>query len=310
LVTAAFTTPEVNGNWNNWSAGTAMTDADGDNVWEATIALLTGTYEYKFAADGWTIQEMNDPTASCTNGDPIYTNRVIIVGSMDMTIPNVCWGSCTPCFYSPQPPGGITCTSGNAGLGFSDDIILANGWSGDLGGSGYWNVGTGSTPSGSTGPTSAYSGPDYLFFESSTGGLDTATAVTPMIDLTAATTDAELTFWMHAYGVAIGTLDVGVSTSATGPFTSIYSNTGAVQTPSDPWAQIGINLASYVGQQIYVGFTYIRDVTGATSYQGDLAIDLVEVNACYTCPAPTGLTASNVIGSSADVSWTAGGTET
>jgi hypothetical protein len=73
LVSAAFTTPEVNGNWNNWSAGTAMTDADGDNVWEATIALLTGTYEYKFAADGWTIQEMNDPTASCTNGDPNYT---------------------------------------------------------------------------------------------------------------------------------------------------------------------------------------------------------------------------------------------
>ena len=98
-VSAAFTTPEVNGNWNNWSAGTAMTDADGDNVWEATVALLSGNYEYKFAADAWTIQEMNDPTASCTNGDPIYTNRVIAVGTMDMTIPNVCWGSCTPCFY-------------------------------------------------------------------------------------------------------------------------------------------------------------------------------------------------------------------
>jgi hypothetical protein len=309
-VSAAFTTPEVNGNWNNWSAGTAMTDADGDNVWEATIALLTGTYEYKFAADGWTIQEMNDPTASCTNGDPIYTNRVIIVGSMDMTIPNVCWGSCTPCFYSPQPPAGITCTSGNAGLGFSDDIVPANGWSGDLGGNGYWNVGSGGTPSGGTGPTGAYSGPDYLFFESSTGGLDTATAVTPMIDLTAATTDAELTFWMHAYGEAIGTLDVGVSTSATGPFTSVFNSTGAVQTASDPWAHIGINIASYVGQQIYVGFTYARDTTGATSFRGDLAIDLVEVNACFNCLAPSGLTASNVTGSTADVSWTAGGTET
>ena len=309
-VAATFTTPEVNGNWNNWSAGTAMTDADGDNVWEATIALLSGNYEYKFAADGWTIQEMNDPTASCTNGDPIYTNRVIAVGTMDMTIPNVCWGSCTPCFYSPQPPTGLTCTAGNAGLGFSDDIVPANGWSGDLGGSGYWNVGTGGTPSGSTGPTGAHSGPDYLFFESSTGGLDTATAVTPMIDLTAATSDAELTFWMYAYGAAIGTLDVGVSTSATGPFTSVFSSTGAVQTPSDPWAQIGVNIASYVGQQIYVGFTYARDITGAISYQGDLAIDLVEVNACFNCLAPSGLTTSNVTGSSADVSWTAGGTET
>ena len=80
-VAATFTTPEVNGNWNNWSAGTAMTDADGDNVWEATIALLSGNYEYKFAADGWTIQEMNDPTASCTNGDPIYTNSCLLYTS-------------------------------------------------------------------------------------------------------------------------------------------------------------------------------------------------------------------------------------
>ena len=309
-VTAAFTTPEVNGNWNNWSAGTAMTDADGDNVWEATIALLSGNYEYKFAADGWTIQEMNDPTASCTNGDPIYTNRVIAVGTMDMTIPTVCWGSCTPCFYSPQPPAGLTCTAGNAGLGFSDDIVPANGWSGDIGGNGYWNVGSGGTPSGGTGPSGAYSGPDYLYFESSTGGLDTATAVTPMIDLTAATTDAELTFWMHAYGEAIGTLDVGVSTSATGPFTSVFNSTGAVQTASDPWAHIGINIASYVGQQIYVGFTYARDTTGATSFRGDLAIDLVEVNACFNCLAPSGLTASNVTATSADLSWTAGASET
>ena len=45
-----------------------------------------------------------------------------------------------------------------------------------------------------------------------------------MIDLTAATSDAELTFWMHAYGVAIGSLDVGVSTSATGPFTSVFNS--------------------------------------------------------------------------------------
>ena len=45
-----------------------MTDADGDGVWEATIPLLSGNYEYKYSADNWTIQEMNDPNASCTNG--------------------------------------------------------------------------------------------------------------------------------------------------------------------------------------------------------------------------------------------------
>ena len=50
-------------------------------------------------------------------------------------------------------------------------------------------------------------------------------------------------------------------------------------------------------------FTYARDVTGATSYQGDLAIDLVEVNACVSCIAPFGLSASNITATSADINW-------
>ena len=40
LVTAGFTTPEVNGTWNSWCGNcNPMTDADGDGVWEATIPL-------------------------------------------------------------------------------------------------------------------------------------------------------------------------------------------------------------------------------------------------------------------------------
>ena len=311
-VTNSFTTPEVNGTWNSWCGNcNPMTDNDGDGVWEATIPLLSGNYEYKYSADNWTIQEMNDPNASCTNGNTTYTNRSLSVGTTDMIIPNVCWGSCISCFYSPQAPSGLSCGNGLSGLAFSDDIVLSNGWSGDIGsGNGIWKVNSGGTPSGSTGPTSAFSGSDYLYFETSTGGLDTATAVTPMIDLTGTSNDAELTFWIHAYGAAIGSLNVGVSTSATGPFTNVFNTTGQIQTPSDPWAQIGINLASYVGQQIYVAFTYARDVTGSTSYQGDLAIDLVEVNACVSCIAPFGLSASNITATSADINWTAGGAET
>ena len=311
-VTDAFTIPEVNGTWNSWCGNcNPMTDVDGDGVWEAIIPLLSGNYEYKYSADAWTIQEMNDPTASCTNGNATYTNRSLSVGTSDIIIPNVCWGSCTPCFYSPQAPSGLSCGNGLSGLAFSDDIVLSNGWSGDIGsGNGYWIVNSGGTPSGSTGPSAAYSGSDYLYFETSTGGLDTATAITPMIDLSGATTDAELTFWMHAYGAGIGSLNVGVSTSSTGPFTNIFNTTGQVQTPSDPWTQVGVNLTNYVGQQIYVAFTYARDITGATSYQGDLAIDLVEVNACVSCIAPFGLTASNITATSADINWTAGGNET
>jgi len=94
VAAGTFTTPEVNGTWNNWCGNcNPMTDADGDGIWEATIPLLSGTYEYKFSADSWTIQEMNDPTAPCTNGDPTYTNRTLSVGTSDVTLSVVCWGS-------------------------------------------------------------------------------------------------------------------------------------------------------------------------------------------------------------------------
>ena len=115
---------------------------------------------------------------------------------------------------------------------------------------------------------------------------------------------------MYAYGSGVGTLRVGVSTSATGPFTELYSWTGQYQTGnSDPWVKVGVNMASYIGQVVYVSFTYERGTAG-TSYQGDLSIDLIQVHSCLSCAGPSGLTASNVTGSSADVSWTAGGTET
>lgn len=95
----SFTTPEVNGTFNGWCGNcAAMSDADGDNIWEVAIGLNAGdTVEYKYSHDNWTGQEQNDPTASCTNGNTTYTNRVLVVPSTATTLPPVCWGSCDPC---------------------------------------------------------------------------------------------------------------------------------------------------------------------------------------------------------------------
>ena len=92
---------------------------------------------------------MNDPNASCTNGDPVYTNRVLTVGTSDMTISTVCWGSCSPCVYPPQAPVGVNCAAnGNPGLVFTDEIDPTTGWSGDIGtGNGYWRINSGGTTS-------------------------------------------------------------------------------------------------------------------------------------------------------------------
>ena len=98
-VTQGFTTPEVNGTWNNWCGNcNAMTDANGDNIWEVTLPLEQGTaVEFKYSADSWSIQEMNDPTASCTNGNTVYTNRVLTIPANDTILPVVCWSSCDAC---------------------------------------------------------------------------------------------------------------------------------------------------------------------------------------------------------------------
>ena len=73
-----FTTPEVNGTFNGWCGNcNAMSDADGDNIWDITIPLADGTYEFKYSADAWGIQENLTPGLSCvvTNGG--FTNRIM-----------------------------------------------------------------------------------------------------------------------------------------------------------------------------------------------------------------------------------------
>jgi hypothetical protein len=96
-VTEAFTTPEVNGIFNSWCGGCApMADTDGDNIWELTIPLLGGTYEYKFAADNWGIQEEFTPGGTCTLTTGDFTNRVVTIDG-EIVLPTVCWESCAAC---------------------------------------------------------------------------------------------------------------------------------------------------------------------------------------------------------------------
>ena len=96
--TTGFTTPEVNGTFNGWCGScTPMTDANADGVWEVTVALLPGSYEYKFSADGWGIQESLTAGTSCTVTNFGYTNRALTVGTAAQVLGTVCWNSCSAC---------------------------------------------------------------------------------------------------------------------------------------------------------------------------------------------------------------------
>ena len=67
-----------------------MTDDDADNIWQITIDLEEGSYEYKFAADTWTIQESLTPGDPCTVTADIFTNRQLDVFE-DIVLNAVCW---------------------------------------------------------------------------------------------------------------------------------------------------------------------------------------------------------------------------
>ena len=94
-----FNIPELNGTFNNWCGDCdPMSDANGDEIWEVTLSLNVGdTIEYKFSADNWTFQETLDLNENCTNGLSNFTNRMFIVGSSNIVLDDVCWGSCSPC---------------------------------------------------------------------------------------------------------------------------------------------------------------------------------------------------------------------
>jgi hypothetical protein len=94
--TGTFTTPEVNGTFNNWCGNCApMTNSSGD-IWEITISLEDGTYEYKFSHDNWVGQEALTPGLSCTVTEGEFTNRTLVV-TENVTLPVVCWNACVSC---------------------------------------------------------------------------------------------------------------------------------------------------------------------------------------------------------------------
>ena len=316
--TLSFNTPEINGDWNSYCGNcNPMTDPDGDNVWETTLTLLSGSYEYYFTADNILFEETLNSTESCTNGNPNTTRRLLIVPNTNIVLPTVCWSSCSECNNFPQPPIGVNCSAGVPSLAFTDDCELQGNWTGDFGaGNGIWQINSGGTQSGGTGPDGSFSGNSYFYFESSTWGgggpsqFDTATIISPQIDLTNAVDGAELSFWVHARGSSMGKLSVGVSNSPNGPFITAYTQLGETHLAANsPWSQIGIDVSSYLGQSLYASFTYTRLPQANPTYTGDLAIDLLEVITCSSCPSPSNITSNNITSNSADIGWTSNGTE-
>lgn len=100
-------TAYVNGTFNGWCGDCApMYDADGDGVWELTLALPMGPHEYKFTTNGWSGLIENfaagTPCTSTTyDGPNVYTNRTFSIGTSPLDFAVVCFNSCSACAPAP-----------------------------------------------------------------------------------------------------------------------------------------------------------------------------------------------------------------
>ena len=76
----------------NWTPGiTLMTDANNDSIYECSVILPAGTYQYKFINGIYWGQDEGVPSACAVSG-----NRQVVV-NQNIILPIVCFASCYPC---------------------------------------------------------------------------------------------------------------------------------------------------------------------------------------------------------------------
>lgn len=165
-----------------------------------------------------------------------------------------------------------------------------------------WDVsGSGTTPSSSTGPSSAYSGSKFFYTEASYGSLnDSAKLVTPTINVSTITNPA-LQFYYHMYGSTMGNLYTQISTNNGSTWTTIDSIIGQQQTTQTAaWIQKTIPLTGYSGN-ISIRFVGKR----GSDFYGDMAIDNISVGEMPSCLPPNNVLLSNATSSQITVNWSA-----
>lgn len=278
----------VDVNVSDLGSATSLTISDDQGSTDQALSAA-GTVQFGPFTNGTnvTISIQNDQDANC------------IVNSSSLTQSNC----------PPPSPVGVTCGSGSSTFIFTEEFDAASSWTGNLNsGNGSWEIPNEST-SGGTGPDAAFSGSNYMNYEASGNTTATASAVSPAIDLSTATDGAELSFYLHAYGSDMGTLNVKVGTAASGPFTTVFTQVGELQTSgAEAWVPVGVNLDAYLGQVIYLEFSHTGTGTG---FEGDMSIDLVRVETCGSfCIAPSSITASAITQDTATVNWVANSGET
>ena len=274
-----------------------LDDSDGDGIWSGSISLDAAGGHFTILngnCSDWSCKEdiSGQPCADASN----FNDRNNLLGgfSQDTTL-NLQYGSCTdpqhqlpPCVPSTAPyledfDGGLSACWTNS----TTDVL-------------DWIANSGGTPSSSTGPSDDVTGGgSYIYVETSGSSAgDSAMLTTGSIDISALTSPT-LRMYTHMYGGSIGELSVWI-TDAIGTMTQVFIKNGEV---GDLWVPEYIDLSAYSGTVSFT-FLYINSATAdGTVWQGDCSIDNFEVMELPACIDPYELVASNLQGTSADISW-------
>ncbi|MBV1929655.1 MAG: choice-of-anchor D domain-containing protein, partial [Gammaproteobacteria bacterium] len=158
---------------------------------------------------------------------------------------------------------------------YTEDFETGTGlWAQDAGDNFDWTRQTGTTPTGTTGPSAPASGSYYMFTEADGNNSNTANFISPCFDLTG-TTNPRLTLFYHMYGADTGTINIDLSSDSGVTYpTNIWTYTGQVKVSTNSsWNPISIDLSAYIGQTIKLR---IQGIVGAGN-NSDMAIDNISL---------------------------------
>ncbi|NOX45852.1 MAG: hypothetical protein GXO89_02615 [Chlorobi bacterium] len=177
-------------------------------------------------------------------------------------------------------------------------VPLQSCWTNFVGEDIDWDVISGATGSGSTGPTDDVTGGgQYLYTETSSCYGMTGTVISPEFDFTTLA-DPLLTFSYSMYGADMGTMSVDVSIDGGTTWTNVWTLSGD---QGAAWVMQDVSLTAYAGATS-VMFRWVG-LTGA-GFQSDMAFDQVEIKEAPTCPDPTALGTANPTATGLDLVWT------
>jgi len=130
----SFTQAYVSGSFNSWSGDSNPLTDMGGGIWEVTLPIPDGEYEFKFTFDNWTGQEAFTQGDVCTITNYGNTNRRLVVAGADQTLATALFGVCAESSDGNNGPHNVTFNVDMSGApAFTTAYVSGefNSWSGD-----------------------------------------------------------------------------------------------------------------------------------------------------------------------------------